>query len=82
MSRKYGNQPTPPSDSAILRRGYLRKTGDHARSAAACTMFIGCSVAVTSNGASAEVTTIDDDEPMWRLGTISMSWQAAQNGSQ
>src|SRR5471030_2894423 len=45
-------------------------------------MFIGCSVAVTSNGASADVTTIEDDEPMCRLGTIPMSWHAAQNGSQ
>ena len=60
----------------------MRSTGDQTRSAAAATMFIGCSVAVTSNGASGAVTVIVDDDPMCRQGTISRSWHAAQNGSQ
>ena len=62
MSRKYGNQPTPPSDKAIFNPGNFRNTGDHTRSAAAATMFIGWSVAVTSNGASGAVTVIVDGD--------------------
>ena len=47
----------PPSDSAIFRSGNFRSTGDHTRSAAACTMFIGVSVIRQSIGASGAVIT-------------------------
>ena len=57
-SRKYGTQPMPPSESANFRFGNFFIAGDHTRSAAACTMFIGDSVISTSIGASGAV--IDD----------------------
>ena len=53
----------PPSDMAILIVGYALSTRDHSRSAAQFTQVIGCTVIITSTGASAEVTTIWDDEP-------------------
>ena len=72
----------PPSDSATLRSGNLRSTGDHTRSAAAWTMFIGVRVIRQSIGASAEVITISDDEPMCMHTTTASSLHAFQNGSQ
>src|SRR5215210_1272725 len=81
-SRKYGIQPMPPSDRAILRSGNLRRTGDHTRSAAACTMFIGVSVMRQSMGASGAVMTSWEDDPMWRQTTTCSSLHAVQNGSQ
>ena len=51
-------------------------------SAAACTMFIGCSVIITLIGASIEVIVSCDDDPMWRHTTVSSSDTARQNGSQ
>src|SRR3954451_8548807 len=81
-SRKYGIQPMPPSESAIFRFGNLRSTGDHTRSAAACTMFIGVSVIKQSIGASGAVITSCEDDPMCRHTTTFSSLHAAQNGSQ
>ena len=72
----------PPSDSATFRSRNLRSTGDHRRSAAACTMFTGCKLMSTSIGASGAVITIDDDEPMCMHTIVPSSWQADQNGSQ
>ncbi len=62
--------------------GYLRSTGDHSRSAAAWTTFMGCRVMRTSMGASIEVMTTCDEEPMWRQSTVPSSEHAFQNGSQ
>src|ERR1700688_2468425 len=81
-SRKYGIQPIPPSDSATRNAGNFRSTGDHNRSAAACTMFTGCRTVRTSIGASGAVTTSDDDEPMCRHTMVPSSLHADQNGSQ
>src|SRR3954447_23164770 len=71
----------PPSDSANRNDGNLRKTGDHSRSAAACTMLTGCSVIRTSTGASEAVMTSDDDDPMCMQTMTSSSAHACQNGS-
>src|SRR3954453_13902489 len=81
-SRKYGIQPIPPSESAILRFGNLRSTGDQIRSAAACTMLIGVKVMRQSIGASGAVITSCEDEPMCRHTTTFSSLHAVQNGSQ
>ena len=72
----------PPSERATLRSGNLRSTGDHTRSAAACTMFIGVRVIRQSIGASAEVMTMSEDEPMCMHTTTASSLQACQKGSQ
>ena len=60
----------------------MRNTGDHTRSAAHCTMFMGWSVIIVSMGASMAVITTWDDEPMCRQTTVPVSWQASRNGSQ
>ena len=62
--------------------GNLRSTGDQSRSAAACTMFIGCRLMSTSIGASTEVMTRVDDEPMCMHTIVPSSLHADQNGSQ
>src|SRR5262245_44614164 len=72
----------PPSLRANVSSGYLRSIGDHRTSAAACTMFIGCNVIIVSTGASIDVITTWDDEPMWRQTTVFVSLHACQNGSQ
>ena len=72
----------PPSLSAMRRSGNFCSTRDHRRSAAACTMFIGCSVIITLIGASIEVITSCDDEPMCRHTIVPSSLHAFQNGSQ
>src|SRR6478609_7630127 len=72
----------PPSDSATVRSGNLRKTCDQIKSAAHMRMFTGVIVMVTSMGASDEVIDIDDDEPMCRQTTVPVSSHARQNGSQ
>ena len=72
----------PPSLSATFRFGNLRNIGDQMRSAAHCTMFIGCSVIIVSIGASIDVMVIWLDEPMCRHSTDSVSCIAARNGSQ
>ena len=51
-------------------------------SAAHCTMFSGCSDICTVTGAFIAVTTMSDDEPMWRQITVPWSEHAAKNGSQ
>src|SRR6516164_2703264 len=81
-SKKYGIQPMPPSDNATVTSGNLLITGEKMRSAAACTMFIGCSVIITSTGASGAVITSFDDEPMCMLTIVPSSLHACQNGSQ
>src|SRR4051794_27285326 len=45
-------------------------------------MFIGCNVMSTSIGASTEVITSDEDDPMCRHTIVPSSTQACQNGSQ
>src|SRR5580658_11296303 len=62
--------------------GNLRRTGDQMRSAAARMMFIGVTVISTSMGASTEVITSSEDEPMCMQTVTCSSLQAAQNGSQ
>ena len=52
------------------------------KSAAACTMFRGVSVIRQSIGASSDVITSCDDEPMCTQTTTSSSQHAFQNGSQ
>ena len=81
-SRKYGIQPVPPSDSAILRSGYFLIGLDHNRSAAACTMFIGCSVIITSIGASGAVIASRPEDPMCTFSTVSVSTSASHSGFQ
>src|SRR4051794_24785921 len=81
-SRKYGIQPMPPSDSATVRSGNFLNTGEWMRSAAHCTMFIGCSVINTSIGASTDVITSLPDEPMCMQTMVPSSEHACQNGSQ
>ena len=81
-SRKYGIHPMPPSDNATVMSGKRLKTGEKIRSAAACTMFIGCSVIITSTGASIAVITSFDDEPICMLTIVPSSLHAFQNGSQ
>src|ERR1700721_2615741 len=63
-SRKYGIHPVPPSDSAT-RMGKFLITRDHNRSEAALQIFIGCSVIITSTGASGAVMASCPDEPRW-----------------
>src|SRR5262245_40103642 len=72
----------PPSLIANLRSGNAFITRDHNRSDAACTRLIGCKVIITLLGASAAVTTIDDEEPMCRHTIVLLSLHAFQNGSQ
>ena len=72
----------PPSDSANRSAGNLRSTGDQSRSAAAWTMFTGCRLMSTSIGASTDVITSVDDEPMCRQTIVPSSLHAVQNGSQ
>ncbi len=60
----------------------MRRTGDHTRSAAHFTMFIGWSEIIVSNGASMAVMTVSDDEPICRQITMPVSSQACRNGSQ
>src|SRR5688500_16193297 len=81
-SRKYGTQPMPPSLSATLRFGNFLNTGDHTRSAAHFTMFIGCNVIIVSIGASIAVITVSDDEPMWTQMTVFRSSHARKKESQ
>src|SRR5436190_20619889 len=72
----------PPSLSAYLSFGYFTGTFDHTKSAAACTMFIGDNVMSTSIGASSEVITIFDEEPMCTFTTVPSSSHVAKNLSQ
>ena len=72
----------PPSDSAILRSGNSLITRDHSRSAAAWQMFIGCSVIITSSGASGAGTVSRPDEPRWTLSIVPVSDSARHSGSQ
>ena len=65
-----------------MTSGNFLNTGEKMRSAAACTMFIGESVIITSTGASSAVTTNFDDEPMCMLTIVPASLHARQNGSQ
>ena len=81
-SKKYGIQPIPPSDRATRMSGNLRSTGDQMRSAAALTMFIGVTVINTSMGASGEVMTSSEEEPMCMHTTTFSSQHACQKGSQ
>src|SRR5205807_290546 len=81
-SRKYGIQPMPPSLSAYFNRGNFFAVLDHTKSAAACTMLIGDSVISTSIGASSDVITILDEDPMCTLTTVPSSSHVAKNGSQ
>ena len=56
-------------------------TRDHTRSAAAEQMFIGCSVIMTSTGASGLVTVRDPDDPRWMDSTTPSSHNAVHSGS-
>ena len=60
----------------------ISNTWDQIRSAAACTMFIGCKVASTSKGASSAVTVNCDEEPMCMQTTVPSDSQIDQKGSQ
>ncbi len=72
----------PPSESARRRWGNFCNTRDHSTSAAAWTMFIGCRVIITLIGASIDVMTSSDDDPMCRQRIVPSSSHAAKNGSQ
>ena len=60
-----GSSRCRPRTARTVRSGNLRSTGDQTRSAAACTMFIGCSVIITSIGAS-----IDGDDQLRRRADV------------
>ena len=62
--------------------GNFLNTGEWMRSAAHCTMFIGCSTIITSIGASAAVITSLPDEPMCMHTIVPVSEHACQTGSQ
>ena len=79
-SRKYGIQPVPPSESANRMPGNFGRIFDHMMSAAHWHTTIGCSVIITSTGASAEVCTSLPPEPRWIDTTVSVSVAAAQSG--
>src|SRR5215510_16266285 len=72
----------PPSDRAMRRSGKRWSTPDQMMSVAAWTMLIGVSVMRQSIGASCEVMTSCDDEPMCMHTTTCSSLHARQNGSQ
>src|SRR5271169_1681328 len=72
----------PPSERANLMSGYERSTGDHTRSAAACTMLIGVRVMRQSIGASGAVITCCDEDPMWSSSTTPSSEAASHTGFQ
>ena len=72
----------PPSDSAIFSVGYSLIGADHNRSAAACTMFIGCSVIITSIGESGAGIDSLPEDPMCTFITVSVSTSASHNGFQ
>src|ERR1700723_3811967 len=72
----------PPSERAKRRSLYLRRTGDHKRSAAAWTMLMGCRLIITSMGASTEVIRSSEDEPRCMQMMVPSSEQAFQKGSQ
>src|ERR1700761_6054731 len=72
----------PPSERAKRRSLYLRRMGDHTRSAAAWTMLMGCRLIMTSIGASTEVMRMLEDEPRCMHTTVPSSAQAFQKGSQ
>ena len=65
-------QPVPPSDRAILRSLLFLIGADHSRSAAALTMFIGCSVIITSGGESTAGIDSLPDDPMCTHITVSV----------
>src|SRR6202161_2034113 len=81
-SRKYGIHPMPPSERATRTSGKRRKTEDQIRSVAACTMLSGVKVIRQSMGASGDVTTICEDDPMCMQTTTPSSLQASHKGSQ
>ena len=72
----------PPSDRAKRTSGNSVITRDHTMSAAAWTMFMGCSVIITLMGASTEVMVSCEEDPMCRHTTVPVSDTARQNGSQ
>src|SRR5271154_4049137 len=67
---------------AILRPGNLVSAGLNNRSARVVMALSGVMAMETSTGASLVVIGMDDDDPMWRQTTVSVSSHAAQNGSQ
>ena len=75
-----------PADAALAEgEGEVGKLAQHRRTdqvGSACTMLIGCSVIMVSTGASSEVMTTDEDEPICRHTIVFSSLHACQNGSQ
>src|SRR5580700_131428 len=64
-----------------MRMGKFLITRDHNRSDAALQMFIGCSVIITSTGASGDVTASCPDEPRWIDSTTCSSHSDVHRGS-
>ncbi len=58
----------------------MRRTGEKSRSAAHWTMFMGDRVMSTSKGASGEVMTISEDEPMCMQTTVPSSLHGRPEG--
>ena len=81
-SRKYGIQPIPPSDSAILSVGNFEKIGEKTSSVAQLNSEIGVLAIMTSIGALGSCRFMPVPEPMWMQTTVPSSAQAFQNGSQ
>ena len=81
-SRKYGIQPIPPSDSAILSVGNFVKMSEKTSSVAQLKSVIGVPAIMISIGAPGSCRFIRVPDPMWMQTTVPSSAHAFQNGSQ
>ena len=61
--------------------GKRRGTPDHSHSPAASSALTGKKVGRISKGGSNDASGAQPDEPVWRQTTVSVSSQAARNGS-
>src|SRR5580692_3885468 len=76
-----GTHPMPPSDMATFRPGKRSGTPDHTHSPAASSALTGKTVGSNSKGGSGEGRGAQEDAPVCRQTTVSVSSQAAKNGS-
>ena len=81
-SRKYGIQPIPPSDSAILTPGNFVKISEKTSSVAQLNSVMGVAAIMISIGAVRSCRFRRVPEPMWMQTIVPSSEQAFQNGSQ
>src|SRR6476660_10430854 len=72
----------PPSERHSFRSGKRSATLEYSQSTAANIAQPKNSTPMVSDGAPLDVAGADDDEPTCRHTTVSVSAQAARNGSQ